>query len=88
MREYFLPVARKITVEPGSVVLLHGSIDEGFPVQAGGVPAKSRETYEAQMDYARRHAIPRGWLMMRDAEDVWSKFTAGELATPFINPPM
>lgn len=86
---YFLPVARKITVESGSLVLLHGSIDDAalanatLAAQVDNLP----EEYDQQMVFVDKHRIPRGWLLMRDAEEHkakrGSKFTAGQIAQPF-----
>lgn len=58
---YFLPLARRIEVEPGSVVLLHGSIDAQFvDLMARDRDAflrdragRGRSAEEAEADYAR-----------------------------------
>lgn len=86
---YFLPVARKITLEPGSLVMLHGSIDDAL-LSSSATSAdadKVREQYDKQMAFVDKHRIPRGWLLMRDAEEQkakrGSKYTLGQLAQPF-----
>lgn len=85
---YFLPVARKITVEAGSLVLLHGSLDDNTLAQTAGDPAKTRQQYDAQMAYVERHHIHRGWLMMRSAEDFAarrpSQYVSGQIGQPFL----
>lgn len=86
---YFLPVARKITVESGSLVLLHGSIDDAALANTALAAEvhNLREEYDQQMVFVEKHRIPRGWLLMRDAEEHrekrGSKFTAGQIAQPF-----
>lgn len=88
---YFLPVARTITVEPGSMVLLHGSADAGLLAQSSAAPGanvdKLREQFDAQAAFAERHHIHSGWLQIRDEEDVaakrGSKFTSGMVKGPF-----
>lgn len=58
---YFLPLARRIEVEPGSVVLLHGSIDAQFvdlmvrdrDAFLRERAARGRTPEEAEADYAR-----------------------------------
>lgn len=69
---YFLPVARKVTVSAKSLILLHGSIDGGFVKMA--VAQNGPERFEgaqaladAQSDYAERHDIHRGWLLYRNS---------------------
>lgn len=86
---YFLPVARKITVEPGSRVMLHRSIDDAVLANGATRPDadRVREQYELQMAFVDRHRIAWGWLLMRDAEEQnakrGSKYTLGQLAQPF-----
>jgi hypothetical protein len=61
---YLLPVARRVRLEPGATVLLHGSIDDNILAEGG-----SRETYELQRAYTERNSVHRGWLLFRTAED-------------------
>lgn len=60
---YILPVAGRISLAPGAVVLLHGSIDDNIRT-AGG----ERE-YERQLRFARRHRVPLGWLLFRTRDE-------------------
>lgn len=89
---YLLPLAGRITLRPGAVVLLHGSIDpwtvekfkrdrsEFLKLQAklGRSEDRAAEAFaelladtEAlrvrQAEFARRNAIPPGWLLYREA---------------------
>jgi hypothetical protein len=57
---YILPVARRITVEAGALVILHGSIDEVWREQG------SADLVELQAEYAARHSFRQGWLLVRD----------------------
>jgi len=61
---YFLPVARSVTIEPKAELLLHGSMDPGIARKAG--TARVWESVDAQEAYARTHRIHRGWLMYRN----------------------
>lgn len=65
---YLLPVARRITLEPDSWILLHGSIDAHALTQmlaSGG----DRALYDRQMAFAERFDIPLGWLLFRTDEE-------------------
>ncbi len=65
---YFLPIARKITLHANALILLHGSIDIGFAHKAiqDGVNAKVWDAVERQQAYAVKHNIHRGWLLYRE----------------------
>lgn len=89
---YLLPLAGRITFSPGSIALLHGSIDpwtvEKFKrgrnafltlqAKAGRSEDRAIEAFDElitdtealrvrQAEFARRNAIPPGWLLYRDA---------------------
>ncbi len=68
---YFLPVARRVTVQPNAMVLLHGSIDQANV--ARGPDAQSRARGQAladrQAEFAERYGILPGWLMIRYTAD-------------------
>ena len=66
---YFLPVARRLVIEPGALILLHGGID---PAQVASAAAAEAATLQAiaekQRAFALHHDIPPGWLLYRTAE--------------------
>jgi hypothetical protein len=89
---YLLPLASRITLRPGAVTLLHGSIDpwtvEKFKrgrnefiklqVKTGRSKDRAAEAFDKliattealrvrQVEFARRNAIPPGWLLYREA---------------------
>lgn len=77
---YFLPVARRIVVEPGAWVILHGSIDGHMLASMEALAAEKgvifdfRALHDRQMAFAARNDISLGWLSYRtDAE-----FRAGD----------
>ena len=66
---FFLPLAGRLIVERGAVIGLHGSAD---PMLIAGARARGATEEEIQrltrvadrqMAFARRNAIPPGWLM-------------------------
>lgn len=57
---YFLPVARRIVVEPGARIVLHGSIDEHMLAKSG-----QSGPFEQQRAFAERFHVPLGWLLYR-----------------------
>lgn len=57
---YFLPVARRVVVEPGARIVLHGSSDEHMLEKSG-----QRGPFEQQRAFAERFHIPLGWLLYR-----------------------
>lgn len=72
---YFLPVARRIVVEPGAWVILHGSIDGHMLARMEALAAERAVTFDfralhdRQMAFAARNDISLGWLSYRtDAE--------------------
>lgn len=73
---YFLSVARKITLEPGSIVTLHGSIDDSFLARN---PAAA-DTHRLQREFASRHGVPYGWLLFRTAADWANKSLGGHVS--------
>ena len=68
---YFLPVARRVTLSPRAMVLLHGSIDQGFVEQLADPDQRieAQATADRQATFAARHDIPAGWLLIRTRED-------------------
>ena len=65
---YILPVARDVVLAPGFLLLSHGGIDDGLVEKAVSDDPRAgalSELAEAQAAYARRHAIPPGWLFRR-----------------------
>lgn len=87
---YFLPVARSVTLRKNAVIILHGSIDPGFVIKMKGESSDRmeewRELVQLQKAYAARHNIPRGWLMYREDYSVGMAalrpHIAGELGWP------
>ncbi len=65
---FFLPIARKITLQKNAAILLHGSIDPGTAHKAiqNGMSSKVWDTVERQQNYAVKYNIHRGWLLYRD----------------------
>lgn len=61
---YILPVARRVTLEPGAVVMIHGSVDEN--ALARGV---RRDLFDLQQAFTARNGVHPGWLLFRDAAD-------------------
>ncbi|WP_339915107.1 hypothetical protein [uncultured Brevundimonas sp.] len=57
---YFLPVARRIVVEPGARIVLHGSSDEHLLAKSGQI-----EPFQQQRAFAERFHVPLGWLLYR-----------------------
>ena len=66
---YFLPVARRIRLQPDATVILHGSVD-GMLLENGASP----DVFQAQADFAQRHGVSLGWLMYRDAGETSSGY--------------
>lgn len=67
---YFLPIARKITLQKNTGIFLHGSIDPGTTRKAiqdglGDKSVKLWDTVERQQRYAEKYDIHRGWLLYR-----------------------
>jgi len=73
---YFLPLAGRIVVEPGALILLHGGVDPWTvertrqqrpagpdPTGSGGPGALAAR----QADFAAQNRIPPGWLLYREA---------------------
>ena len=83
---YFLPLASRITLRPGSMVLLHGGMDPGFVKQ--GVAQEPLLTANLEMrvahqdDFAERHGVPLGWLLYREdyADRAFGAHLEGEAA--------
>ncbi|MGZ9100602.1 MAG: hypothetical protein ACXW3O_12935, partial [Brevundimonas sp.] len=65
---YFLPVGRRITLEPNAWIILHGSIDGHVLAQQLALGG-TRELYDRQMAFAERHDVPLGWLLFRTTEE-------------------
>ncbi len=64
---FIIPVARRVSVRPGGVIMLHGSIDPGL-VASLSDPAQRAEVQrvaDRQAAFAASHGIPRGWLLFR-----------------------
>jgi hypothetical protein len=70
---YFLPLAARLIVEPGALIVIHGGADpmmvekmrdEGEPEL---VVAALSQLVELQLDFARRNGIHPGWLLYRQA---------------------
>lgn len=70
---YFLPLAARLIVEPGALIVIHGGADpmlvekmrdEGEPEL---VVAALSQLAEQQLDFARRNAIHPGWLLYRQS---------------------
>ena len=70
---YFLPVARRITLEPNSWIILHGSID-GHMLTRILALGGTRALYDRQMAFAEQNNVPLGWLLFRTDEE----FKAGD----------
>lgn len=74
---YFLPLAGRIVVEPGGLIILHGSIDPWTvdrailrqrDVSDDGSRFDGLRAIEArQAEFAARNRIPAGWLLYREA---------------------
>ena len=62
---YFLPVARRIRLEPGALILLHGSIDAMFVGEYPGAAGLA----EQQANFAATHDVHLGWLLYRTPEE-------------------
>jgi len=66
---YFLPIARKITLQKNAMIIIHGSMDPGMARQM--VKEHGRvgmwDIVERQQIYASKYNIHRGWLMYRDS---------------------
>jgi hypothetical protein len=69
---YFLPVARRVTLEPGALVLLHGSIDDAYMAKTQNAPPEARErdraAYAMQRAFAEKRHVALGWLLFRAPE--------------------
>lgn len=57
---YFLPVSRRVVVEPGARIVLHGSIDEHMLAKTG-----QADVFERQRAFVARFDLPLGWLLYR-----------------------
>lgn len=66
---YLLPVASRITLERDARIALHGSIDAGFVARSRTRRGFHQETARLQDDFARRHGIAPGWLLVRTRAD-------------------
>lgn len=80
---YFLPLAGRIVVEPGGLIILHGSVDPwtverailsaqddpapNGPARDGARFERLRALAARQADFAARNSIPPGWLLYREA---------------------
>ena len=70
---YFLPIARKITLQKNAAIALHGSMDIGFgrKISQDAPDDKKAITVwdivERQQIYAAKYNIHRGWLLYRDS---------------------
>lgn len=65
---YLLPVARRITLEPDSWIILHGSID-GHALTQMLASGGDRSLYDRQMGFAQQQDLPLGWLLFRTDEE-------------------
>lgn len=81
---YFLPLAGRLIVEPGALIVIHGGADpmlvekmreEGEPELV--VTALS-QLAERQMDFARRNGIHPGWLLYRQSGQAESDALDGD----------
>ena len=68
---FFLPIARKITLRKNAHIILHGSIDSGIARKVirdtpTGTGVDFWEVVELQQYYAEKYDIHRGWLMYRE----------------------
>jgi hypothetical protein len=61
---YLLPVARRVTLEPGAMILLHGGMDEHMLAKGA-----ARDDYDLEQSFAAQHRVPLGWLLFRTAEE-------------------
>ncbi len=84
---YFLPLAGRLIVEPGAVIVIHGGIDPGLIsrqlVPDGGMAAAGvdlRPIADRQRDFIARNGINPGWLMYREAGSLSVERLDGELA--------
>lgn len=71
---YFLPVARRVSLAPNASVILHGSIDEGLLARDSDIGDKlsqerRRELVEIQNEFAKKHSVHLGWLLYRTARE-------------------
>lgn len=69
---YLLPVAAEIYVDADSLIMLHGSIDEGFvanarTIQSDTVISEFESLQTRQDAYALRFKIPGPWLLERES---------------------
>lgn len=91
---YFLPLAGRLIVEPGALIVIHGGIDPMLieKTRNQGEPdlviTALSQLAELQLGFARRNAIPPGWLMYRNAggtavealDGAWGEFSASTRA--------
>jgi len=72
---YFLPLAGRLEVEPGALIVIHGGMDPMLIAESRSqgdpevVVTALSQLAELQLDFARRNAIHPGWLLYRNAED-------------------
>ena len=78
---YFLPVARRITLLPNSQIILHGSIDSGFVARMKNAGLSGFETLvNRQKGFVKSHNVHPGWLLYRSPDDYKNK-TNGQYIT-------
>jgi len=84
---YFLPLAGRLIVEPGAVIVIHGGIDPSLIsrqlVPDGGMAAAGVDLQpiaERQRAFVARNGINPGWLMYREANSLSVQRLDGELA--------
>lgn len=66
---FLLPLAGRLIIEPGALIVLHGSIDP-LLVSRAETPAEAERlarTAERQHAFAVRNSVPPGWLLYRTA---------------------
>jgi len=88
---YFLPLAGRLIVEPGAVIVIHGGIDPGLisrqRVPDGGMAEADVDLTpiaEQQRAFVARNGINPGWLLYREAgslsverlDGAWADFDA------------
>lgn len=68
---YLIPVARRLTMAPRGLILIHGSVDDAFikRLEAGGMEARRLDIFKSlharQADFMTTYDVPPAWLLFR-----------------------
>lgn len=81
---YLLPVASRITLQPGARIVLHGSVDPLMVQRRFGSGYESGVARK-QAEFVEKYNVPLGWLLYRTTEahisQPWGIYVAGEPRT-------